>query len=312
MHSPLKAHSSQHCLQEFPILSHPGAGKKQYIRNMGDASDILPVLQYLTEALEPYAKRKNISLHFTSDEPHIKFVFPVDETREAFTKLIRSIIDFMTEGYAIYVSASILPETGVSIRIRNTGINLKMVNGIRKNSVLPLSLINDTPFETTFEVCYSLQPTETKPAPKNGEVINYMAVVKGIQTHFSKFNNSLERLAATKPKEAAFLTSINQCISEHMEDERFDANALSTAMAMSRAQLLRRLKSLTGNSPGFYIKTMRLERAKILLETTDISISEAAFQTGFGTPSNFSKVFAEKYGITPSQFRRANPDATNK
>jgi len=83
-------------------------------------------------------------------------------------------------------------------------------------------------------------------------------------------------------------------------------------MAMSRAQLLRRLKSLIGNSPGFYIKTMRLEKAKELLETTDLSVSEAAFKTGFGTPSNFSKVFSEKYGITPSQFRRINPNATNK
>jgi len=55
-----------------------------------------------------------------------------------------------------------------------------------------------------------------------------------------------------------------------------------------------------------------LEKAKELLETSDLSVSEAAFKTGFGSPSNFSKVFTEKYGITPSQFRRINPNATNK
>ena len=141
---------------------------------------------------------------------------------------------------------------------------------------------------------------------------NYTAVIKGIQTHFAKLNNPVARLSESKPKEAAFLTNINKCILDNMDDERFDANALSSAMAMSRAQLLRRLKALTGNSPGFYIKTMRLEKAKELLETSDLSVSEAAFKTGFGTPSNFSKVFSEKYGITPSQFRRINPNATNK
>ncbi len=57
---------------------------------------------------------------------------------------------------------------------------------------------------------------------------------------------------------------------------------------------------------------MRLEKAKELLETTDSSISEAAFQTGFNSPSNFTKVFREKYGITPSQFRRPKLSATNE
>ena len=282
---------------------------------MGEASDILPVLQHLTEELEPYARRKNISLHFSSTEPQIKFAFETTEICKGFTSLIRSIIDYMTDGYTIHISAETVQKAGVacvSVRIRNTGINLKMVNGIVKNSSLPVTLINDIPLETTYEICYSLQPSDIIPVPKNGDNIYYREVAKCIQSHFSKLNNAVERLAATKPKEAAFLTSINKCILAHMEDERFDANALSNAMAMSRAQLLRRLKSMTGNSPGFYIKAMRLDKAKELLETSDVSVSEAAFQTGFGSPSNFSKVFAEKYGITPSQFRRANPNATNK
>ena len=136
--------------------------------------------------------------------------------------------------------------------------------------------------------------------------------MKGIQTHFVKLDNPVVRLSESKPKEAAFLSNINKRILDNLGDERFDANALSVIMAMSRAQLLRRLKALTGYSPGFYIKSMRLEKAKEFLETSDVSVSEAAFNTGFGTPSNFSKVFTEKYGITPSQFRLINLNATNK
>jgi AraC-like DNA-binding protein len=187
-----------------------------------------------------------------------------------------------------------------------------MVTAITKDSGLPVTLFSSTSNETTFEVCFSLKPSVNKPVALNGNAINYTSVVKGIQTHFAKLNDPVARLADTKPKEAVFLTNINKCILENIDDERFDANALSNTMAMSRAQLLRRLKSLTGNSPGFHIKTMRLEKAKELLETSDLSVSEAAFKTGFGTLSNFSKVFSEKYGMTPSQFRQINPNATNK
>ena len=89
--------------------------------------------------------------------------------------------------------------------------------------------------------------------------INYTSFIKGIQSHFSKIDDQVVRLAESKPKEAAFLTAVNKCIVDNISDERFDANALSDAMAMSRAQLLRRLKASAGNSPAFYIKTMRLE-----------------------------------------------------
>ena len=276
-------------------------------------TNILPLLKKLLQGLKPYAKKKNITLNFCSKESGINLSFSSDDLTVGFKKLICSIIDFIPEGQAIFVEAGIIHQSDksiASIKIRNTGINLKMVNSLTKNSPLPVSLFSSAPFETIYEVCYPLNPEDYKPPTDNKEVINYTAVVKGIQTHFLKFRNPVARLAESSPKEAAFLTQINKCISIHMDDERFDANALSLAMAISRAQLLRRLKSLTGNSPGFYIKTLRLEKAKELLETADISVSEAAFQTGFGSPSNFSKVFYEKYGITPSQFRRANPNAT--
>ena len=204
----------------------------------------------------------------------------------------------------------------VSIKIKNTGINLKMVTALIKNSSLPVTLSSSSTSETTFEVSYPLSssviPGTVEHEPLNGGLWNYISVVNGIKSHFAKLNNPVARLAETKPKEAAFLTRINQCILENIDNDQFDANALSSAMTMSRAQLLRRMKSITGNSPGYYIKTMRLEKAKELLETSDVSVSEAAFQTGFTSPSNFTKVFSEKYGINPSQFLRTRRNATNE
>jgi AraC-like DNA-binding protein len=269
----------------------------------------------LEQGLQPCAKKKNINLNFSVSEKEINLCYTECELITGFTKLIGTIIDYIPDDNTIYLNTSIIEKLDtkyLSIKIRNTGINLKMVTAIIKCTALPVTLFSFATNETTFEVCFSLNHSLNIPVLENGNAVNYTSVVKGIQTYFVKLNNPVDRLAETRPKEAAFLTTINKCIEENISDERFDANALSNAMYMSRAQLLRRLKSLIGNSPGFYIKTMRLEKAKQLLQTSDLSISEAAFKTGFGTPSNFTKVFSEKYGITPSQFRRINSNATNE
>lgn len=261
-------------------------------------------------SLQSYAIDRNIQLNFTPTEKEIIVFHPADKLISGFTKLLRSIIEYMPDNNTLYVTTEIIKKDftqDVSVKIRNTGINLKQIPAVTNNCNIPARIFSFSASETTFEVCYSLSSSanDTKNNLANGP-FNYINFVKGIKSHFSKLNNHVERLSETRPKEAAFLTNINNCILKNMEDERFDANALSTAMTMSRAQLLRRLKSITGNSPGFYIKTLRLEKAKELLETLDVSVSEAAYKTGFGSPSNFTKVFTDKYGLTPSQFRRPN------
>ena len=191
-----------------------------------------------------------------------------------------------------------------------------MVTALIKNASLPVILCSASACETTFEVLYPLvspvQRSRLDFESSNGDLWNYLSVINAIKSHFAKFNNPVARLTETKPNEAAFLVRINDCILKNISNEQFDANALSREMAMSRAQLLRRLKSLTGISPAHYIKAMRLKKAKELLETADFSVCEAAFQTGFHSPSNFAKVFNEKFGITPSQFQRSMRNATKE
>lgn len=282
-------------------------------------ADIIPVLKNLRLALQPFASNRHITLHFTSAEDKIQFCFPLDEVVSGFSKLISAIIDYMPDNSAIFLTAAVIKKNGaehVSIKIQNTGINLKMVTALIKNSNLPVALHSSSAYETVFEVCYPLSSSERPGIVKHDSLDvtswHYIQVANRIKSHFAKLNNPVERLAETKPKEAAFLTRVNQCILENLGNEQFDANALSSAMSISRAQLLRKLKSLTGNSPAYYVKTMRLEKAKELLETSDVPVSEAAFQTGFNSPSNFTKVFSEKYGMTPSQFKRTKRNATNE
>ena len=78
---------------------------------------------------------------------------------------------------------------------------------------------------------------------------------------------------------------------------------LERAMALSQMQLYRKLKALTGQTPSLFIRSVRLQKAMQLLKTTDLNISEIAYEVGFNDPAYFSRTFHEVFGAPPSGFR---------
>ena len=72
-------------------------------------------------------------------------------------------------------------------------------------------------------------------------------------------------------------------------------------MNLSRVQLYRKVKALTGSTPVDLIRKARLARARHLLQTTGKSISEVAYTVGFSAPSYFTKCFKEEYGMLPNE-----------
>jgi AraC-like DNA-binding protein len=73
-------------------------------------------------------------------------------------------------------------------------------------------------------------------------------------------------------------------------------------MGMSRAQLYRKLSSLTGRSVTEHLNALRLEKAKELLKAGGLNISEVAYEVGFNDPKYFGRVFSEAFGQSPSEF----------
>jgi len=104
--------------------------------------------------------------------------------------------------------------------------------------------------------------------------------------------------------EDAFLQKIRVIVEEHLADADFEVDKLARLTGMSRSQLFRKVKALTGQSPSIFIRSIRLHRGKELLETTQMNVSEVAYHVGFSTPTYFSDAFNEYYGIRPSQFRK--------
>ena len=100
--------------------------------------------------------------------------------------------------------------------------------------------------------------------------------------------------------EDAFIQKVKQIVEDNYANENFALPQLCQKIGMSRSQLFRKMKALINISPSEFIRNYRLNQAKILLENTDLNVSEVAWQTGFKTLPHFSKSFQEKFGVLPS------------
>ncbi len=101
--------------------------------------------------------------------------------------------------------------------------------------------------------------------------------------------------------EDAFIGKVRQVIEENVADEDFALPQLCQALNMSRSQLLRKMKALVDISPSDFIRAHRLQKAKLMLETGDLTVSEVAFQVGYKDVSHFSRSFREMFGVSPSK-----------
>lgn len=101
----------------------------------------------------------------------------------------------------------------------------------------------------------------------------------------------------------AFVLRFTQTIEQHLADETLGVEDFARKMFVSRVQLHRKLKGLTGRSATEFIRDYRLERARALLKNREGGVGEIAMRVGFGNEKYFSTAFKEKFGMSPSQVR---------
>ena len=118
---------------------------------------------------------------------------------------------------------------------------------------------------------------------------------------------NVEMLEPTKDRalqqEDAFILKLKEIFEEKMDDPAFDLNALSKALLLSRSQLGRKVKALTGLSPAIFLRTLRLQKGKQLLLSTNLSIKEIAFEIGFSNPNYFTNTYTDYFGENPTKTR---------
>lgn len=106
--------------------------------------------------------------------------------------------------------------------------------------------------------------------------------------------------------EKRFLVKLNSFITSNISLANMNSETLAEGMCLSKSQINRKVKSLTGMNTATYIKQSRLAYSQVLLRDPEKTIGDIVLLCGFDSASYFTKLFKEKFGITPSQYRKDN------
>jgi signal transduction histidine kinase/DNA-binding response OmpR family regulator len=114
-------------------------------------------------------------------------------------------------------------------------------------------------------------------------------------------NRSLSKPGETG-QEAKFLLKFEEVVLKHLSDPDFSVTILCSELNLSRSQLFRKFRSITGNNPSDFIRIMRLKKAAEIILKENIGVNEVAYEVGFTSPSHFISSFKKYYGKTPGEY----------
>lgn len=197
---------------------------------------------------------------------------------------------------------------------------------------LPDIILCDTDTGTTesYAFCTKLKSApETAPIPliiisdNSGQEARVNALNRGAEGFFSKPFSILEMMGAIRsllenrdnvkgaltdrPAVSAdkdFLKTLQKIMEAHLSDENLSVDTLAEKACMSSSSLFKKLKALTGMSPGEYITATRMKEAASLMKNTALTIDDISIKVGFRSHSYFSTCFKNRYGMSPKKFRQ--------
>lgn len=202
--------------------------------------------------------------------------------------------------YDIIVSDIMMPGTdGISFtkRLRSdlnySHIPIILLSAKTENAVKVEGLLSgaDAFIEKPFSVSYL-----------KAQILSLLENRKMILEAFNRSPLASYSVLVTNKNDEIFLARLNDEIEKRISDEDFTVESLTEIFNMSRSNLQRKLKSISGVTPGDYLRNYRLKRACKLLLETDMRINEVAFSVGFNSSSYFAKVFYKAYHMLPKEF----------
>ena len=131
-----------------------------------------------------------------------------------------------------------------------------------------------------------------------------LAMTSSVRALVSKqeFNGGEKYFMTLTPADEALLQTLFKTLEENWQNADFDVDDYCKAVAMSKSQLYRKVVALTGLAPNVLIKEFRLEKAKELMKKQYHNIAQVTFDSGFSSPSYFTKCFKKKYGLLPMNY----------
>ena len=132
-------------------------------------------------------------------------------------------------------------------------------------------------------------------------VDSHQNALTGIESG-SEDSGQEDRWQALPEADREFINSVTDYIVTHMTGAPISIESLSEEMCMSRASFFRKMKSLTGMTPNDFILSYRLDKAASMLKEGRWRVNEISDMLGFSSQSHFSKVFKNKFGVSPKDW----------
>ena len=136
-----------------------------------------------------------------------------------------------------------------------------------------------------------------------GSAIGIGSAVRELAAH-ELLRHPVETFLSLSAKDEDLLRQLFGELEAHWTDPDFDLDEYCRSTAMSRSRLYRKCVQLTGDAPNQLLKDHRLERSLDLLREQRHTVAQVSFETGFTSPSYFTKCFKEKYGLLPLAYSK--------
>ena len=276
-------------------------------------ADLIPLFKGLVMGLLPYAQAQDVELNFQPNTKILYASYNPQKVLSEITVLLSRVITFTPQSYQINMSIGRCenePDKCMLV-IENTGVDLSKLGEILASVKSELE-VERKKQGTRFIVYIPTKPTSaiSQMAKANSNLLPkkypnyYTAVAQRLTTHFSSIENLEKSAELRSNNEGVFLKKVNAVIHSHISNPDFKVDTLADAMALSRTQLFRKIKALTHKSPQQYLRFVRLEKAKRLLQSKDkdLNVSEVCYETGFASKSHFTRSFKKAFGFNPSDF----------
>jgi DNA-binding response OmpR family regulator/nitrogen-specific signal transduction histidine kinase len=133
---------------------------------------------------------------------------------------------------------------------------------------------------------------------------NLVELRKRLYERYTSLEKFPETSDANIKMEDAFVMKVRQALETNLNDDEFGISKLCSMLAISHAQLYRKFKSLSNITIADYFKSLRLNKARELIMTTNLNITEVTYATGFKSLPYFSREFTRKFGKSPSELKK--------